>query len=332
MHPLSFATTASRRGAALCVAAALTARLPQPATAKSRTEGYALQSIDGREWIDVLSSGQYFVLRTGGTEPPNSSPLYAEKRRGVYVCAGCVAPLFDSTQKFESGTGWPSFAQPRSGVEVVGSLVGSEVRCGRCGGHLGDVFGDGAKFPGTPAAITGRRFCIDGAAMVFVPSEQGAGPVAGDGLTGRARIPPARRSGAASMCAPSEPLVDKQMTSSELVTLAEVTPEFRILMEESLAKLDQKRRLDGKPKYVTIEAMIDSYVEEAAKEGLGWTREDAESEVVRFLKRRALRDEGAPGQNPDDVFIGIVGLIVIWAAVAEFAPLQDLPAAVISPY
>ena len=63
-----------------------------------------------------------------------------------------------------------------------------------------------------------------------------------------------------------------------------------------------------------------------------FSREDAESEVVRFLKRRALRDEGAPGQNPDDVFIGIFGLIVIWAAVAEFAPLQDLPAAVISPY
>lgn len=323
----------SRRPAALWVAAALTARLPpQPALAKSRTEGYAVQTIDGREWIDVLSSGQYFILRTGGTEPPNSSPLYKEQRRGVYVCAGCVAPLFDSTQKFESGTGWPSFAAARSGVEVVGSLVGSEVRCGRCGGHLGDVFGDGAKFPGTRAAVTGKRFCIDGAALVFVPSEEGAGPVAGDGLTGRARIPPARRSGAVSMCACPEPPVDKQMTSSELVTLAEVTPEFLILMEETLANLDQKRRLEGKPRYVTIEAMIDSYVEEAGKEGLGWTREDAESEVVRFLKRRALRDEGAPGSNPDDVFIGIFGLIVVWAAVNEFAPLQDLPAAVVSPY
>jgi peptide-methionine (R)-S-oxide reductase len=177
-----------RIAAQLCAVALLSTRAPTSA-AKSR-DIYPIQQIAGRDWIDVLSSGQYFILRQGGTEPPNSSPLVSEKRRGVYVCAGCVAPLFDSTQKFDSGTGWPSFAQARTGVEVLAGLLSSEVRCGKCGGHLGDVFNDGARFAGTRAAETGRRFCIDGAALVFVPSEGVAPPVAGDGLTGRARLLP----------------------------------------------------------------------------------------------------------------------------------------------
>lgn len=178
------------RRLAVSAAAILATVRPPSAVAKSRVDGYPVQTIDGREWIDVLSSGQFFILRQGGTEPPNSSPLANEKRRGVYVCAGCVNPLFDSTQKFESGTGWPSFASPRKGVEVVSGLLSSEVRCGRCGGHLGDVFSDGARFPGTRAAETGKRFCIDGAALVFVPSDEASGPLAGDGLTGRARLLP----------------------------------------------------------------------------------------------------------------------------------------------
>ena len=123
--------------AAVCSAAAI-ASMPAAATAKSRSNGYEVQQIDGRDWIDVLSSGQYFILRQGGTEPPGSSPLVEEKRRGVFVCAGCVSPLFDSTQKFESGTGWPSFAAARRDVEINGLMPRSppaytEVRCGRCG-------------------------------------------------------------------------------------------------------------------------------------------------------------------------------------------------------
>lgn len=214
--------TASRRAAALCVASALVAAPgPRAAFAKSR-DGYAVQTIDGKDWDQVLSSGQYFVLRMGGTEPPNSSPLVRESRRGVFACAGCVAPLFDSTQKFESGTGWPSFAAARTGaVETVSSLLASEVRCARCGGHLGDVFNDGARFPGTRAEVTGRRFCVDGAALVFIPSDASAGSVAGDGLSGRAPLPLGRRrASGASMCAAPP---DKQMSSDELVTLAEVT-------------------------------------------------------------------------------------------------------------
>ena len=205
---------------ALC-AAAVVATAP-PALAKSRDVGYPVQGIDGQPWVDVLSSGQYYILRQGGTEPPNSSPLVSEKRRGVFVCAGCAAPLFDSTQKFDSGTGacsgkskvaldcvlmkrscvfagWPSFAAPRSSaIETLGALggvLGSEVRCARCGGHLGDMFSDGDRFPGTPAAVTGRRWCIDGAALVFVPSDPEAGPLVGDGLSGRARLIPQPRRG-----------------------------------------------------------------------------------------------------------------------------------------
>ena len=146
------------------------------------------------------------------------------------------------------------------------------------------------------------------------------------------------RSGLVRMCAPETPppasgAADKQMSQpDELVKLADVTPDFRILMEQALVRLDRKRRLEGKPKYEDIDGMIDAYVEEAGKAGLGWTREDAESEVVRFLKRQALNDEGSPGQNPDDVFIGIFAIIVIYSAVTGFAPVQDLPTSVVSPY
>jgi len=159
-----------------------------------------------------------------------------------------------------------AFAAARADVEVVGSLVGSEVRCGRCGGHLGDVFSDGARYLGTRAEVTGRRYCIDGAALVFVPSDESAGPVAGDGLTGRARLPPVRRAGGVSMCAapPGRPPADKQMSRpDELVVLAEVTDDFRKLMEAALVKLDKRRRLEGKLKYGTVEGMIDAYVDEA---------------------------------------------------------------------
>jgi peptide-methionine (R)-S-oxide reductase len=150
----------------------------------------ATTKINGNDWKELLTSGQYFVLRQGGTEPPFSSPLVDEKRRGVYVCAGCVAPLFDSTRKFESGTGWPSFAAPRVGAVEVVPKLGNLLKCSQCGGHLGDVFSDGRKFPGTPAEVTGKRYCIDGAALVFVPSDTDAGSVLGDGLTGRKRVLP----------------------------------------------------------------------------------------------------------------------------------------------
>ena len=101
------------------------------------------------------------------------------------MCAGCGSPLFASDQKFNSGTGWPSFAEVLPGVEVsaVGSLtmalLGAELRCGTCGGHLGDVFADGKAYLNTPAFASGKRHCIDGGALVFKPAD-GSADVYGD--------------------------------------------------------------------------------------------------------------------------------------------------------
>jgi peptide-methionine (R)-S-oxide reductase len=162
--------------------------LQQPAhasNAKSRTAGYAVQKSD-EEWSAQLSEMQYYVLRRGGTESPNSSILEGEDRPGTFVCAGCGTELFASTEKFHSGTGWPSFARALPGVEVdavnpiTANLVGAELRCGTCGGHLGDVFNDGFLFVGTPAFVSGKRYCIDGAALIFRPSQGGEAEVRGD--------------------------------------------------------------------------------------------------------------------------------------------------------
>ena len=178
----------------LTFGALLTASVSTPAPAsakngKSRTQGYDIQHTES-EWNEMLSKQQYFILRQGGTESPYSSILEAEERPGVYACAGCGTPLFDGSQKFHSGTGWPSFATPVmndsanpkvSNVEMEDvsqiqyQLAGAEVRCHSCGGHLGDVFADGYLFVGTPAFISGKRYCIDGGALVFVPKEQTGG-------------------------------------------------------------------------------------------------------------------------------------------------------------
>ena len=125
--------------------------------------------------------------------------------------------------------------------------------------------------------------------------------------------------------------VDKQMSSDDLVTYADCNEDFRKLMAAALKRIDTNRVLQGKPKYETVDGMIDAYVDEAASAGLGWTREDAESEVVRYLKRQAMADEGGE-KAPDNVFIGIFALIVVYSAVTGYAPLQELPAAVVSPY
>lgn len=160
-----------------------------PASARDRTAGYTVQRSE-REWQYVLSGQQYGILRQGGTEAPNSSPLVNEKRAGTFRCAGCDAPLFSSSAKFESGTGWPSWATPLAAVAVEDgggalgtartALLGSEARCADCGGHLGDLFLDGFLFPGTPAFASGKRYCIDGAALVFVPQGEGAARVSGE--------------------------------------------------------------------------------------------------------------------------------------------------------
>jgi peptide-methionine (R)-S-oxide reductase len=117
------------------------------------------------EWQKLLQPDQYRVLRKAGTETPYTSPLNKEKRTGTYTCAGCALPLFSSTTKFESGTGWPSFWQPMDKAVVEESdttlfMKRVEVLCRRCGGHLGHVFDDGPK-------PTGLRYCMNGVAMNF---------------------------------------------------------------------------------------------------------------------------------------------------------------------
>lgn len=121
------------------------------------------------EWRRRLTGPQYKVLREGGTEPAYTSPLNKEHRIGTFSCAGCDLPLFSSTTKFESHTGWPSFWAPMTGavltqVDSSFGMVRTEVRCRRCEGHLGHVFGDGPK-------PTGLRYCINGVALVFSPDQ-----------------------------------------------------------------------------------------------------------------------------------------------------------------
>lgn len=118
-------------------------------------------------WRVALSAERYQVLFEEATEPPNSSPLNREKRRGTYICAACHFPLFNGDAKFESGTGWPSFTQPLA--EHVGTrrdltLIWprTEYHCARCGGHQGHVFPDGPE-------PTGQRWCNNGLALLFVP-------------------------------------------------------------------------------------------------------------------------------------------------------------------
>lgn len=116
-----------------------------------------------------LTDEQYQVLRCEGTEAPHSSPLNDEKRVGTYVCAGCGTPLFKSTKKYNSGTGWPSFYDVIEGnVETKTDfkllMPRTEYHCAKCGGHQGHVFNDGPN-------PTGLRYCNNGVALKFIPDE-----------------------------------------------------------------------------------------------------------------------------------------------------------------
>ena len=128
-----------------------------------------------------------------------------------------------------------------------------------------------------------------------------------------------------------QPVVDKQLSSTELITYAEQSEEFKGLMDTALARLDRNRLINGKPKYESVDGMIEAYIDEAGKAGLGWTQEEAESEVVRYLRRQALADEGGE-KSPDTALIFIFGILVTFAASTGFAPMQSLPANVVSPF
>jgi peptide-methionine (R)-S-oxide reductase len=125
---------------------------------------YSVTKTD-EEWLKELSPEQFRVLRQHGTERAGTSPLNAEKREGVFVCAGCGKPLFDSDTQYESGSGWPSFYAPREGAVGTSTdnslfMSRTEVHCAECGGHLGHVFPDGPQ-------PTGERYCMNGAALKF---------------------------------------------------------------------------------------------------------------------------------------------------------------------
>jgi peptide-methionine (R)-S-oxide reductase len=128
---------------------------------------YAVTHTDA-QWLALLGDDRFEILRRGGTEPAFSSPLIAEKRPGIYHCAGCDLALFSSKTKYDSGDGWPSFwnVLPNTTLTQADYVLiapRTEVHCRRCGGHLGHIFDDGPP-------PTHLRYCIDGLALRFVPA------------------------------------------------------------------------------------------------------------------------------------------------------------------
>jgi peptide-methionine (R)-S-oxide reductase len=126
-------------------------------------------SHDEAEWRKLLTPTQYSILRQEGTEAPYTSPLLNEHRSGRFTCAGCNNPAFSSETKFDSHTGWPSFWTSLKGAvgerqDTSFGISRTAVYCSQCGGHLGHVFDDGPQ-------PTGLRYCMNGAAMGFVPEK-----------------------------------------------------------------------------------------------------------------------------------------------------------------
>lgn len=131
---------------------------------------YEVKKTDA-QWRAELTSEQFNVLRRAGTERPHTSPLNKQYTEGTLICAGCNAPVYDNANKFDSGTGWPSYDQAIEGqverdVDYKIGYARTELKCNTCGGHLGHEFNDG------PRATTGKRHCINGVAMQFIPEGQ----------------------------------------------------------------------------------------------------------------------------------------------------------------
>ncbi len=136
--------------------------LPEPGETVNKTDD---------EWAELLTPQQYRVLRESGTERAFTGAYHDHHGDGVYHCAGCGAPLYSSTDKFDSGTGWPSYtravaeARVETTEDTTHGMVRTEMHCGSCGGHLGHIFPDGP-------APTGMRHCVNSASLIFVPENE----------------------------------------------------------------------------------------------------------------------------------------------------------------
>ena len=169
---LSYAAAACAGGAATLATVSFKTTPAQTvkAGAKSSDSPFPKVVRTDEEWKRILTPEQYYVTRQKGTEAPYSSPLNKIHDAGIFACVCCDLPLFSSKQKFDSGTGWPSFWAPIAKENVSETVdnslseVRTEVLCARCDAHLGHVFDDGPK-------PTGLRYCMNGVAMKFIKKQ-----------------------------------------------------------------------------------------------------------------------------------------------------------------
>jgi peptide-methionine (R)-S-oxide reductase len=136
-------------------------------TLSKEKKAYKIEKTNA-EWKNLLTTKQYTILREAGTERAFSSSFNKNKKKGIYICAACKTPLYESNYKYDSGSGWPSFDRSIKGnVELdVDYKIGyarTELKCNTCGSHLGHSFDDG------PKNTTGKRHCINGIALEFIP-------------------------------------------------------------------------------------------------------------------------------------------------------------------